>query len=444
MNSWNKNNHIKVPDRKFRPKSNTAAKESLQNNRIERVENSLLPSISSKIDEQNVRILAKKSSKPNAAIADRSTQKVPLKKSFKSSTSLMDNGTRNQNNESQERGKISKSIDLNLIKILDFEFNFLHQNETLINSLLRADSPQTFNNSNVLSTVDSKLSMTNNNPAIIHRSDHIQTFSIVSAVGLDGTGKSSLLNSIAQNEIFPTRSSLAEKNSENPLSHVTCGIDMHVTAERIFLLDTQPLLSASVLDELLKQDASKSSYAFAGSTQIFSSLVGFDIAEMENFAFIYSLQLLTFLMTVCNHVILVIDSFTLDTHLFKLLATACMMLTEAVLTRFNLIIYLKNDREKQRYWGDSNSFARSTEIESKFKKSFINLGLKINFVFINNDESLLFTTVVRPQQSFIISDSASSIINYQSERLWFHSIQKFWENLTKKSSLYSEYAKYLP
>lgn len=165
---------------------------------------------------------------------------------------------------------------------------------------------------------------------------------------------------------------------------------------------------------------------------------------MENFAFIYSLQLLTFLMTVCNHVILVIDSFTLDTHLFKLLATACMMLTEAVLTRFNLIIYLKNDREKQRYWGDSNSFARSTEIESKFKKSFINLGLKINFVFINNDESLLFTTVVRPQQSFIISDSASSIINYQSERLWFHSIQKFWENLTKKSSLYSEYAKYLP
>ena len=36
--------------------------------------------------------------------------------------------------------------------------------------------------------------------------------------------------------------------------HQTCGIDLFMTPERLLLLDTQPMLSASVIDHMIHHD----------------------------------------------------------------------------------------------------------------------------------------------------------------------------------------------
>ena len=128
------------------------------------------------------------------------------------------------------------------IKIVDFEFNFTIQPDTLswsiLDSWLLPDSNVSTTSNNSTSTpsasVPSSSSSTN-----ITQGFGSQSFSIVAAVGLDGVGKSSLLNSMAQCDVFETRKMMAMKNHENPLNHITNGIDMHITAERVFLLDTQ-------------------------------------------------------------------------------------------------------------------------------------------------------------------------------------------------------------
>lgn len=59
-------------------------------------------------------------------------------------------------------------------------------------------------------------------------------FSVITAVGMQNVGKSSLLNRIAGKDIFKTH-----KNGQNDLKHLTKGIDLHVTKERLLLLDSQ-------------------------------------------------------------------------------------------------------------------------------------------------------------------------------------------------------------
>lgn len=190
-------------------------------------------------------------------------------------------------------------------------------------------------------------------------------------------------------------------------------------------------------------------------TPIFSSVVGFDIGEIENFAFIYSLQMLTFLITICDHVILVLDSLTLDAHLFKLLATALMMVGDADMSKTNIIIYLKTfnkqmvaNAEKNYQHNLNKPFLDQNEkkFESLFKNTIKTLlGTSVNIDFICNDESLLTTTVLRPPHSrSLVKDQSCSTISYQSERLWFHSIQRFWDISIRKSTLFSDYARYLP
>lgn len=131
------------------------------------------------------------------------------------------------------------------VKIVDFEFNFTVQPDTsswsIVDSWLLPDSNssnhQTSNSTSTNCTAASGPSSSN-----IKQGFSGQSFSIVAAVGLDGVGKSSLLNSLAQCDVFETRKIMSIKNRENPLNHVTNGIDMHITCERVFLLDTQVMI----------------------------------------------------------------------------------------------------------------------------------------------------------------------------------------------------------
>jgi putative ribosome biogenesis GTPase RsgA len=73
-------------------------------------------------------------------------------------------------------------------------------------------------------------------------------FSVISAVGLEGVGKSSVLNKIAGKDVFKVHNNNCDNNSD-PLKHMTRGIDLHITKERLLLLDSQVL---QIIDLVLK------------------------------------------------------------------------------------------------------------------------------------------------------------------------------------------------
>ena len=94
---------------------------------------------------------------------------------------------------------------------------------------------------NVMKLIDSDSLMFLESPAndyLFSESISGSGFSVISAVGLDGVGKSSVLNIIAGKDVFKVHKN-NNHYSERPLRHRTRGIDLHITKERLFLLDSQ-------------------------------------------------------------------------------------------------------------------------------------------------------------------------------------------------------------
>ncbi|KAM9510521.1 nonsense-mediated mRNA decay factor SMG9-like [Guaruba guarouba] len=135
---------------------------------------------------------------------------------------------------------------------------------------------------------------------------------VVGALGLQGTGKSTLLSLLAANQpdedprsfVFrPQGPELRERGGSQ-----TGGIDFFITQERVVFLDTQPLLSPALLDHLINNDRKLPPEYGLPHTYI----------EMQ------SLQIAAFLFTVCHVVLLVQDWFT-DLGLYRFLQTAEMV-----------------------------------------------------------------------------------------------------------------------
>lgn len=70
-------------------------------------------------------------------------------------------------------------------------------------------------------------------------SGEINGGNVIAAIGAQSCGKSSLLNILAGANVFRTHVDLGEE--DNLLQHVTLGVDVHITNERMVLLDTQVL-----------------------------------------------------------------------------------------------------------------------------------------------------------------------------------------------------------
>ncbi|KAK3738536.1 hypothetical protein QZH41_012047, partial [Actinostola sp. cb2023] len=142
-------------------------------------------------------------------------------------------------------------------------------------------------------------------------------FLVVGAIGLQGVGKSTILSMLAgaspktepRSYLFAPQS---KQNQELGL-HQTSGLNIAVTSERVILLDTQPLLSPSMLDHLIHHDRSIPS----------------DYSTPENYHEMQSLQIVTFLLTVC-HVILVVQDWFTDVNLLRLLRSAEMLKPSSV------------------------------------------------------------------------------------------------------------------
>ncbi|GAB1599005.1 protein SMG9-like [Argonauta hians] len=137
-------------------------------------------------------------------------------------------------------------------------------------------------------------------------------FFVVGVLGMQGAGKSTIMSLLAGNSstdyyrnfIFQPQS----KDTREVGSHQTTGVDMFVTNDRVILLDTQPVLSASVLDMMIHHDKK---YPAEYSTA-------------ENCMEMQSLQLASFMMTVCNVLLVVQDWFT-DINFLRFLLTAEML-----------------------------------------------------------------------------------------------------------------------
>lgn len=103
------------------------------------------------------------------------------------------------------------------------------------------------------------------------------------------------------------------QNKDNLLTatHCTSTFDLFVSKNRIFFLDTPPLLSPSLMDKLIYQESKKSPFlsvcgqGFSGGSQLSSG----DFSTAENALEIVSLQTAAFLLSVCHVVILVQDWF---------------------------------------------------------------------------------------------------------------------------------------
>ncbi|XP_043210108.1 protein SMG9-like, partial [Amphibalanus amphitrite] len=137
-------------------------------------------------------------------------------------------------------------------------------------------------------------------------------FLVVGAVGRQGVGKSTVMSMLAgqapfcpiKKYMFPPETVQQVLSSE----HRTNGIEMMVTGQRAVLLDTQPLLSPSIVDLLAQGDR---------------KLPG-DGGSLETQMELLALQQLAFLYSIC-HVVLVVQDWCVDSDLVRLLQTAEML-----------------------------------------------------------------------------------------------------------------------
>ena len=76
------------------------------------------------------------------------------------------------------------------------------------------------------------------------------------------------------------------------------------------------------------------------------------------------------------------------------------------------------------------------------------LGPNVSVDFITDERRLLATVLKPPPRNLLLGLDAHAQsarpIAYTTERAWFHSVQRFWDNSIRKSSLFADYARYLP
>lgn len=119
-------------------------------------------------------------------------------------------------------------------------------------------------------------------------------FLVVGVLGQQGVGKSTILSSLASSN--NEESDGFAVNSRESARHMTNGIEMIVTNERMIILDTQPVLSQMVVNQINRNERK-----YAREAREFSSLAN----QLE----ITSIQSAAFMLSVCNVILIVVDSF---------------------------------------------------------------------------------------------------------------------------------------
>ncbi|XP_029636226.1 protein SMG9 isoform X1 [Octopus sinensis] len=306
-------------------------------------------------------------------------------------------------------------------------------------------------------------------------------FFVVGVLGMQGVGKSTIMSLLAGNSssdyyrnfVFQPQS----KEIREVGSHQTSGVDMFVTNDRVILLDTQPVLSASVLDMMIHHDKK---YPAEYSTA-------------ENCMEMQSLQLAAFMMTVCNVLLVVQDWFT-DINFLRFLLTAEMLkpstpanshddtsVQENTADYYPQIVFVQNkavrdDFSVETYRAKQCLLSKVLE-NSKLKyKDAVTLATGELLPGLNNrnittgvnlfllphmdnqkveaDSILTFLPEYRGYPSFnrLLQSLRNQVFACQrrllthtilSEKNWFHYAARTWDTV-KKSTLMAEYNRLLP
>lgn len=233
--------------------------------------------------------------------------------------------------------------------------------------------------------------------------------SIISVIGPKGVGKSTLLNKIARKEAFKTYQS-TESSPRINLSHITRGINIHSTHHRM-LLDCQPLLASSVLDDFL---SGYSCSQFPKNSQVSDPLTS---------CHMISLQLATFLIATSDYVI-IMTNWLIDVNLLKLISSAIMMIGEDNLrTKFV-------------------AFSKDKRIHSKKFKALVDgcLGKGRVEKFFDDEQELFYHIAPYSSEKCELYHKDPSTFTGKN---WLSSCQRLWNTTIKNSSMFSDYALHL-
>ncbi|XP_023216105.1 protein SMG9-like [Centruroides sculpturatus] len=298
-------------------------------------------------------------------------------------------------------------------------------------------------------------------------------FYVIGVVGLQGSGKSTVLSILSGHYgqdggkmLFKHQTREHKELGE----HCTVGIDVYVTSERVILLDTQPILSASVMDQIIQYEKK-----IPGGT---------DYHSTENALQMQSLQIIAFLMAVCHTIILVQDWFV-DPNLLRFIQSA-EMLKPATPTNphegtpapeenteyYPHIVFVQNKCQRADY--SPSCLIEMQELLSLiFQKSKLKQAGHVCMEFFSkkyyqssvnlflipeigeeqgNGEEIITEYSGHPgfeslANSFIrqVLSMPRSLLTHTalSEKNWFHYAARIWETV-KKSSLFLEYSRLLP
>ncbi|CAI8589429.1 unnamed protein product [Vicia faba] len=138
-------------------------------------------------------------------------------------------------------------------------------------------------------------------------------FTVIGVIGSPGVGKSTIMNQLygfdsSSPGMLPPFTIQSEE-IRAMARHCSIGIEPRISSERIILLDTQPVFSASVLTEMMRPD---------GSSTI--SVLSRESLSAELAHELMGIQLAVFLASIC-HILLVVSEGVDDDSMWHLMST---------------------------------------------------------------------------------------------------------------------------
>lgn len=281
-------------------------------------------------------------------------------------------------------------------------------------------------------------------------------FTVIGVIGLQGSGKSTLLSNLVSNanhSIFPAQT----EDHILRCAHCTTGMDIYISSNRLILLDTQPVLSPSLMDISVLQRKTAPIYDTTGINK--SSA---EYASLE----IHSLQLSAFIFSVC-HVVLFVQDWFIDPNLIRFIQTTEMLKPSNITNRpeeyyeyFPEGVFIHNkvpssDFLKQNI-EDIQDFYSTTFAKSKLflhsgKHGTAGAGLDdaehspCNVYQVpelqDGDQFARVMAMLRKQLSGTARRHFT--VNTLSEKNWLLYAAKIWDHI-RKNSYFLEYNRYLP
>lgn len=318
-------------------------------------------------------------------------------------------------------------------------------------------------------------------------------FLVVGILGQQSVGKSTVMSQLASGNPSQLVKDMCFKPQDYDqamaASHCTSGIDLYVTSNRMLLLDTQPLMSASVFERISNLDISANTTAPSAkkyqSTSTQSSSSGPSIGDvglltnMDGALEIHSLQMAAFILSVCHVVILAQDWF-FDPDMIRLLQSAEMLkpptpttaADETLVEYFPHLFLLHNQCKPSEFTPEHikmmQSIYRDSFLKSKLElKSGVGVGMggiidfvdsescgeAINlFLLPDTDEEEIHKFCGHPGYGELLLKMRQHILGVVkkplrhhplSEKNWLLYASNVWDGI-RKSPFFHEYSHFLP